>query len=176
MGYAAALVLDEASAETISKLFEASGSRMLTLEAPPHVSLAVFEQVDTSRLIDVIGTLAGRVQSLRICFASIGIFPGGENVVFLAPVVTDALLKLHADLHDLLVKAGLESDPYYLPGAWVPHCTITIQEALLSTLETIQTIHAAEVMGEYWISEIQVIEFEPVKSLASFRLAWKATG
>ena len=45
-------------------------------------------------------------------------------MVFLAPVVTRELLELHIRLHRMPpVVAGTRRE-YYLPGRWVPHCTI----------------------------------------------------
>lgn len=168
MGYAVELVLDKADAEPIQRLFELTNSIMLELEAEPHVSLAVFEEVDTARLFSLVDDFAKERQPLNLRFSSIGVFPGEENVVFLAPVVTEELLRLHADFYDRLGTAGLKCDPYYQPGAWVPHCTITMNEPLSESLEAITKIHDQEALGEYMVSEIRVIEFKPVVNLASF--------
>ena len=170
MGYAVELALDKPDAEPLRNLFELTNSIMLELEAIPHVSLAVFEEVDTAKLVNVVGAFAKETQPFCLRFSSIGIFPGEENVVFLAAVVTEELLRLHAELHERLNAARLDSDPLYQPGAWVPHCTITMSEPLGESLETIRTIHGQEALGEYRVSEIQVIEFRPVVNLASFQL------
>ncbi len=171
MGYAVELFLEDSAAEAIRKLFELTGSLMLRIEASPHVSLAVFDNVDKSRLIDVARSFAEDTQAFNIRLCSIGLFPGEENTVFLAPVVTTELLMLHKFFHDKLKAAGLSSDSNYLPGAWVPHCTITMEEQLPRTLETIKAIHMKKVLGEYPVSKIHVVKFRPVVSLASFRLS-----
>lgn len=170
MGYAVELFLEDSAAEAIRKLFELTDSLMLRIEASPHVSLAVFDNVDTSRLIDVVRSFAEDTQAFNIRLCSIGLFPSEENIVFLAPVVTTELLTLHKFFHDKLKAAGLCSDSNYLPGTWVPHCTITMEEQLLRTLETLKAIHMKKILGEYLISEIHVVEFRPVVNLASFRL------
>lgn len=170
MGYAVALFLEDPAAKAIRKLFQQTDSLMSRIGASPHVSLAVFDNVDTSRLIPVVRSFAEKTQSLNLRLSSIGVFPNDDNVVFLAAAVTTELLALHKQFHDDLKTAGLSSDPLYLPGAWVPHCTITMEQTLPHALETIQIIHAEKVMGEYPISEIHVVEFRPVVSLASFKL------
>jgi hypothetical protein len=102
--------------------------------------------------------------------SSVAAFPGPVNVVFLAPVVTGTLLTLHASLHNQLTAEGLSCHPYYLPDAWVPHCAVTVEEPLGRSLDTIKAIHAADVLGEYTIDNVNVVEFRPVVTLASFDL------
>ena len=171
MGYAVELFLEDAAAGAIRELFELTNSLMSRLEASPHVSLSVFDNVDTPKLVDVVRSFAGETHAFNIRLSSIGLFPGEENVVFLAPVVTTELLTLHKRFHARLETAGLRSEPHYLPGAWVPHCTITMEEPLPRTLDTIRAIHAKKVLGEYLVSHIHVVEFRPVVSLASFGLS-----
>lgn len=149
MGYAVELFLEDPAAEAIRKLFNLTESLMAQIGASPHVSLAVFDSVDTSTLIDVVHSFAEDTSEFNIRLSSIGIFPGKENVVFLAPVITIELLALHQRFHDRLNAAELISDPYYLPGAWVPHCTITMEEQLPCTLETIRSIHRENILGKY---------------------------
>lgn len=171
MGHAVELFIESPSAEAICKLFKLTDSLLGRIGASPHVSLAVFEGVDISKLIEVVASFAEDTAAFNIRFSSIGIFPGEENIVFLAPVMTIDLLMLHERFHDRLNATGLTSDPYYLPGTWVPHCTITMEEQLPRTLETIRSIHQETVLKEYPVSDIHVVEFRPVVSLASFKLS-----
>lgn len=171
MGYAVELFLEDPPADAIRKLFSLTDSLMSRIDASPHVSLAVFDSVDIRKLIDVVALFAEDTPRFNIRFSSIGIFPGTENVVFLAPVITIELLALHQRFHDRLNAAGLASNAHYLPGAWVPHCTITMEEQLPRTLETIKVIHQEITLKEYAVSSIHVVEFRPVVDLASFKLS-----
>ncbi len=54
--------------------------------------------------------------SLALSIASLGIFPGEQAVVFLAPIVIPDLLDLHREVHQLLQGAGAFPAPYYLTG------------------------------------------------------------
>jgi 2'-5' RNA ligase len=170
VGYAVELFFDTSADETLRRLFALTDSVMLRVHASPHISLAVFDDVDTSRLIDVVCSFAERTHEFNVRFSSVGIFPTGENVVFLAPVVTDELLALHRSFHGELDSVGLSCDEYYRPGRWVPHSTITMENELSRALEAVKLIREAKIVGEYPINQVHVVEYRPAVSLASFTL------
>jgi 2'-5' RNA ligase len=121
-GLAVELRFDAEAERAVLKVWEAvravSGSSVLfDLRARPHVSLAVYPE-GAPGAVGAAPRL--RATPLPFAFASAGTFPGDEGVVFLAPVVDDALLRMHREWH-ALAPGGL---PYYAPGAWVPHCTV----------------------------------------------------
>lgn len=130
----------------------ASGSRLLLdLRVRPHVSLAVYPEgapgaEDAFRAI--------RAAPLPFAFASVGTFPGDEGVVFLAPVVDEALLRFHRDWH-ALAPGG---NPHYAPGAWVPHCTVGFRLADVgSALASARAL--LPIRGRY--ESIALIEYDP---------------
>lgn len=89
----------------------------------PHITLAIYPDgvyVDRLRAAFADVTVQWRAQSVTL--SAIGVFPGPLSIVWAAPVVTSALLSLHASviaaLPDLLVH------PHYRVGAWVPHVTL----------------------------------------------------
>ena len=98
--------------------------------------------------------------------SSAGTFPGDEGAAFLAPVVKAALLELHRRWH----AAFPGSNGYYLPGRWVPHCTVGVlleRPALGEALEIAR--RALPIRGRF--SELALIAFErsaltPVECLA----------
>jgi hypothetical protein len=95
----------------------------------PHISLAVYDdeaEIDAAAAGDLVAELAALGARGEIAFASLGVFPTEENVLFLAPVVTPALLDLHAAYHALANRLGATCRPHYLPGRWVPHCTLSM--------------------------------------------------
>jgi uncharacterized BrkB/YihY/UPF0761 family membrane protein len=47
-----------------------------------------------------------------------------EGALFLGVPATAELLAFHADVHAALAGQLVEHWPYYLPGSWVPHCTL----------------------------------------------------
>jgi len=88
----------------------------------PHVSLTVTESLDQADLAPVRSALAGHLPAVLL--DALGTFPGSEGALFLATVVTQDLLRLHARVHNALAGQPVTHWPYYLPGRWVPHCTL----------------------------------------------------
>jgi 2'-5' RNA ligase len=131
-----------------------TGSSMLfDLASRPHVTLAVHDEQDAPQLDRAVR--AFDAPATRFVLSSAGTFPGDEGVAFLAPVVTDALLDLHRRWH----AASPGSNEYYLPGRWVPHCTVGILlegPALSEALEVARC--AAPIRGRF--AEIALIVFE----------------
>lgn len=90
----------------------------------PHVSLAVAPQLDPER---VAAALRGTVVAapLRLTFQYAGQFVG--RVLWLGPTPTPDLLAHHRRVYDRLTDAGIVLDEQYRPGAWVPHCTLSMR-------------------------------------------------
>ena len=138
MAYAVELRFDEDLAERVRALWQALeqigvGSFGTGGSPVPHLSLAVYDdeaEVDAAAAGDLVAELAARGARSEIAFASLGVFPTEENVLFLAPVVTPALLDLHAAYHAMAPRLEATCRPYYLPGRWVPHCTLSMQGPL----------------------------------------------
>jgi hypothetical protein len=55
----------------------------------------------------------------------VGVFPG--RVLWLGPAPRRDLLDLQAQAYALLHSAGIALDPYYAPGSWVPHVTVSMR-------------------------------------------------
>src|ERR1700730_11434284 len=93
----------------------------------PHVSLGICEDLDTVRVRSDFTAFAAATAALDFTFASLGVFlPGEEGIVFLAPVVTHELLSIHDAFHAMFVKHAMAELDYYLPGNWVPHCSLAL--------------------------------------------------
>lgn len=99
-------------------------SPLLGWGARPHVSLLVGAARPGLRA--GIEWLARQSAPTPVRLDAVGVFPGDAGVVFLAPVVTPALLALHEAAHEALAPALADPDPLYAPGRWVPHCTTTV--------------------------------------------------
>jgi 2'-5' RNA ligase len=91
----------------------------------PHVSLTVTESLDQADLAPLRMALAGHGPALQLTV--LGTFPGSEGVLFLGAVITEDLLALHSRVHQALAGQPVTHWPVYLPGRWVPHCTLAQQ-------------------------------------------------
>lgn len=92
----------------------------------PHITLSLVETDDDERLAEVVTEFAEDVSGCSVRLASLASFASSQGVLYLAPVPTHSLLRLHARLHEELLAAGLEAEPFYRPGAWIPHCTLAL--------------------------------------------------
>ena len=89
----------------------------------PHVSFAIAGAIPPAARRSLAADLA-LLAMPRLWLYTLGTFPTNQNGLLLCPVTDAELLAVHVAVHDAL--AGRVRDPwaYYLPGAWVPHCTL----------------------------------------------------
>ncbi|MEX2535292.1 MAG: 2'-5' RNA ligase family protein [Trueperaceae bacterium] len=129
MGLAVELYFDARTEDTITALRDAvhdagiEASPRLT-GSRPHISLALVKTEDVPLLGGVVTEFARESGSCHLRLGALSSFASEQGVLYLAPVPTIGLLEIHSRLHEHLKSRGLESDPLYRPGAWVPHCTI----------------------------------------------------
>lgn len=177
--YSIELYFDPTAVDKIRQLWDRARaiapSMAPQLHAQPHISLAVIsgrpgDRDRLARLPDLLSRLAGRESHFPVQFSSIGVFPTQESVVFLAPVISDTLLRLHQHCHEALRTADLESSPYYRPGSWVPHCTIARQLDPAEVLPVIDVVRNSETFLTADICEIGLVEAPPVRRVGVFPL------
>lgn len=123
------LYFDEATETAIRSLWHTLASTGVSaglgeIDSRPHISVAVYHELDLGPFQTALTTFAGERSTVDVTLASWGVFPTAECVVFLAPVVTHKLLVLHQDFHQTFAAFGDTSQSHYLPGQWVPHCTL----------------------------------------------------
>ena len=90
----------------------------------PHVTLAVASSIpDHAR-----EALGAEVRALAIpdlWLYTLGTFPSEDAVLLLSAVVDTEVLAVHSAVHDVLAGKVTGPSAYYLPGAWIPHCTLS---------------------------------------------------
>lgn len=102
----------------------------------PHLSYAVLRSYDLDEVTAALTQLpdAGPV-TLR--FDALGMFRRSRT--WLVPAVTADLAGRQERVIAALETTGADLHRHYLPGAWVPHCTLAVR----SQLERLPTIAAA---------------------------------
>lgn len=136
----------------------------------PHVSLAVFSEIDIPCLKDLVNGFAARLPAFTVALAAIGTFPTPDNVLFLSPVPTLQLLHIHEEFHQQLNCAHLRSSSYYHPGKWVPHCTVELDlpdEQFPLALKAAQRFFST-VEGKF--ASLGIVSFRPIEYLAEYQL------
>jgi 2'-5' RNA ligase len=139
----------------------------------PHFTLAIYQELELQECEQRLQSFATTQDPLPVEFQYLGIFPNAPAAVFLGAPVTVPLLSLHAQLHDALRPVAVDPDAYYLPGNWVPHCTLALDlepERITPALEIARRL-SLPLKG--LIEEIGVDELQPVRHLFAFALGQK---
>ena len=167
MAYAVYLSFDAVSTAAIRALTQALPlpGNVAQTGVPPHITLAGFTDAEPTALRDVTRQFASLEAPIEIDLQSLGAFASPDRVLFLAPVVTQALLEMHGRFHALLGPAGLRASDYWLPGRWVPHCTLEqkltpaqLGEAMTQASQTFQPIRGT-------LGQVHLAEFWPLTPL-----------
>jgi len=172
MPYAITLMLDASSARSVVAMWETLAAGGISEDAvrlgyPPHLTMAVFsDTADAARLLHAARDSAARWNRLPIQLTSLDFFLGPPAVIFLAPVVTPALLTVHTEL--LTALDNEPTDPHYRSGSWVPHVTLASDLADPAAAQT--TLKPFCLPIDALLETIEVVRFRPVKVLASHRL------
>jgi 2'-5' RNA ligase len=125
--FAIALGLDEPTSAVVRRLRQnLAYPRPEGAEPPPHLTLAAWSGLNADSFRLVAAQLAGRTRPLACTLASIGVFPTHEGVLFLTPAISADLVQLQLVVLDRLRQSGVDVEPYWMPGHWVPHCTLAI--------------------------------------------------
>lgn len=135
MAHAIEMFFDEPADAAVRRLWhrlaESGLSSLETyshLRHRPHVSLTVGSNLDvrdTAVLADIAAVVAAGPLP-RLHLPALATFAGNRGILFLAAVATGPLLALHERVNDVLQAHGVDQWPHYLPGRWVPHCTLAM--------------------------------------------------
>jgi hypothetical protein len=147
-------------------------SPLLRSGGKPHLSLAIWEELDPELILDDLRDFAKTHRAFPVTFSSIATFGCESGTVFLGPVITPPLIIVHDQLYRIFGEMTELSENLYRPGSWVPHCSLTLglppdvlPEALLECTKVIDL----PIRGR--IAEIGLLTFdrESVHSIRSFR-------
>jgi 2'-5' RNA ligase len=132
---------------------------MATLNYPPHLTLAIYDDIPLARLRASLreaftGTSALRLTFTRLCFFD------DPLVLWAEPSLSAALATAHARVHACV-------DPrlchlHYRPGAWVPHCTLGTEILAKHREEAIAFISRPIPAFEVIFDVADCVSFSPV--------------
>jgi 2'-5' RNA ligase len=109
----------------------------------PHVTFAVASAIPGAAR-EALRTDLGKLAIPRLWLSTLGAFASTENVLMLAAVVDTELLAVHSAVHDVLAGRVRSPSAYYLPGSWVPHCTLAQGADPATTAAGFAALHPVE--------------------------------
>jgi len=89
----------------------------------PHLTLACYNKLNKSEFIRQIDTYYNNKAGIEITFNTIGSFLN-NGTLFLSPTITKELMDFHVNHHNHFKVFNESANPLYLPGNWIPHCTL----------------------------------------------------
>ena len=130
MTYAIEMYFDKETEDKIMNLAQmvadaSLSTKFLEWKTRPHVTMAVFNDVDENRCIDLLKDFVNGIKVIPAFLDSVAMF-NDTKVIFLNPTMTKSMYLLHADLHEKLKEFDTRGWEWYLPDGWVPHCTIAL--------------------------------------------------
>jgi hypothetical protein len=130
MAYGLELQLDPPTEATVWELRRTLAAAGLpTLAATrecPHLSLVRFDTADPAAAGRALAAFAAGESPLDLVFPCLGVFTRPAAFVFLGPVVSVDLLAFHRRVHTWAAGTGPVHNDVYVPGRWVPHCSLTL--------------------------------------------------
>ena len=148
-------------------------TKFLEWKTRPHITMAVFNDVDENKCIDLLKDFVKDVKSIPAFLDSVAMF-NDTKTVFLNPTMTKNMYQLHSDLHEKLKEFDTQGWEWYLPDSWVPHCTVALngedeEDAFYKTSELILR-EFKKTEGKYVSLGLVKITF-PVEEIATIPFA-----
>ncbi|MFY0612941.1 MAG: 2'-5' RNA ligase family protein [Hyphomicrobiaceae bacterium] len=140
--------------------FESAPS-MSSLNYPPHLTFAIYQQIEVLLLQDAVDHVFRDVTPLSLTF-------DGTRSFDASPQSQSDLLQLHAAIHKRINPIGCHE--HYQPDSWVPHCTLGAQitdsrrdEALEFAGKRIEPFNVV-------FDRVDCISFPPLQVVSSLKL------
>lgn len=158
--------------ELMVKLSNQMGvSELLPAGFRPHLTLTGFEDPPPEGFTDGLRLFASKNKRIPIRLSAVGAFQTDQGVVYLAPVVTSDLLVLHQRFYQMMNTFSIESNPYFAPGHWIPHCSVAYGLNSEKAGQAIAKILAMELSIQGDLVSIGLTEFVPIKELCIYPFA-----
>ena len=177
MPYAIELFFDETVDRAIRRIWRDLADRRLApylaeCGSRPHVSVAVYEDVDLPAAEERLKELASTLTCFDVTMWNLGLF-SSPPVVFYAPQVTRHLLDMHEQFHKSFDGIGQGAAEYYLPNRWVPHCALAVHVDPIRFSQVVDRCRTTCEPISGRVQEIGIVRYLPISQLCSFELSCK---
>jgi 2'-5' RNA ligase len=169
MPFAVVLFFNKSQSSPIDTIIEelatSKASPFMFENSTPHITLAIYNQFDCDKNKSKLEDFAAKFKFDSVIFAHVGLFSSKRHGVFIAPIVTTELLKFHQQFHDFFEKDTAGSWDFYLPGKWIPHCTLGFDVPEDKVEQALSICRKLKLPLEIGISSIGIMKFEPVEEV-----------
>ncbi|ODG92486.1 MULTISPECIES: 2'-5' RNA ligase family protein [Bacillaceae] len=93
------------------------------VDRKPHITLASYHSLDRKNFFDQFDKFYENMPEINITLNSVGSFLN-TGTLFFSPIVSRELIDFHEDYHTYFKQFNDNPNSMYLPGKWVPHCTL----------------------------------------------------
>ncbi|GAA3892230.1 hypothetical protein GCM10022243_66500 [Saccharothrix violaceirubra] len=135
--HALVVFFDEEADARVRELWRRIGA---TFPYPPHLTYAIAGTIGPKVRAELREDLS-RLWLPDLWLHTLGSFP---NTLHLGAVVDTELLALHSAVHDVLAGRVKHPSAYYLPGNWVPHCTLLAEADEAAVAAAFAELHPVE--------------------------------
>ena len=182
MANAIAVEFDDATVAAVDALAlaisTACGNGVTTIASfgvPAHLTLTSYDELPMDRALPALDAFAATLGEAELAVSSLAVFPDlvSGSVLFLAPVVTPALLALHQGSLKALARLGAPCWEQYQPERWVPHVTLAMG------LREPQLAKTVAYCAERWkplsarMVGLKLVAFPPVATLKRWPLQFR---
>ncbi|MBM7587493.1 2'-5' RNA ligase [Bacillus pakistanensis] len=161
--YGVIALFDEKTEQIIKDIWRELSEKSISFYAEeiedrrPHITIASYENLNYLEYSDHMELFYVDKSEIEITFQTLGTFLN-SGTLFFSPTVTKELLEFHSQHHQYFKEFNDNPNSLYLPGKWIPHCTLAnrlstnkLSEAFHYCLTRNDTIHGK-------IKEVAIIE------------------
>ena len=173
MSFAINLYFNKEAEQAILKIWESlallnKGKCMSCTNGRPHITLAIYNDLEMSKAKGALEVLAQKVYSFELTFLQIGIFPLNKGTIFLTPNLTNDLFQIHRTLHDAFATWEEQGWEYYKPQVWHPHCTLSMETPVADIPKVLEEILKNFQSLEVTVESIGIASLDPIEYLCEF--------
>jgi 2'-5' RNA ligase len=175
VSFAAVVYFEENHEEEFLRIWESLSAENLTAnlaeaEIRPHITLAIFDELNCRPCDSQLANVAAHTRPISFQITHLGLFTKPEPVVFAAPTITQELLSFHKDIHETLAAEAKNPWEMYMPGQWVPHCTLALGFDLKNLGRIFEKCLGLGLPLHAQADQVGIVEFQPMKDVFKFRL------
>lgn len=89
----------------------------------PHITIADYDILDKDKFISLFDKYYSNKDKINLSLNILGTFIN-TSTLFIAPTLSTELITFHKNHHNFFMEFNKDESSFYLPGKWVPHCTI----------------------------------------------------